>query len=118
MSCICTSELMQCQFVPDLCVPDRIFLDIASLGQKRPLDTVSLTKPYLALGVVGAFLAVFLWRKFAVSGKQGSIPEEISQALLTNKKQGNLDYVHHYMPTTLLNHRKLALIAGNTLFAL
>jgi hypothetical protein len=48
---------------------------------------------------------------------QDPIPEEISQALLTNQKQGNLDYVHHYMPTTFLNYRELALTAGNTLFA-
>jgi hypothetical protein len=27
----------------------------------------------------------------SASGKQGPIPEEMSQTLLTNKKQGNLD---------------------------
>jgi hypothetical protein len=36
--------------------------------------------------------------KFAVlqpmSGKQGPIPEEMSQTLLTNKEQGNLDFIH------------------------
>jgi hypothetical protein len=29
------------------------------------------------------------------NGKQGPIPEELSQTLLTNKKQGNLDYVQY-----------------------
>jgi hypothetical protein len=47
--------------------------------------------------VVGAVLAVFP-RRFSVklhnppaNGKQRPIPEEMSQILLINKKQGNLD---------------------------
>jgi hypothetical protein len=51
----------------------------------------------LLRGIV-AVLVVFLSKivKFALhnppaSGKQWPIPEEISQTLLTNKKQGNLD---------------------------
>jgi hypothetical protein len=54
----------------------------------------------LAVRVVGAVLVIFLrlWRKICTippaSGKQGPIPEEICQAMLTNKKQGNLDLVH------------------------
>jgi hypothetical protein len=28
------------------------------------------------------------------NGKQGPIPEEMFQTLLTNTKQGNLDYLH------------------------
>jgi hypothetical protein len=47
----------------------------------------------IALRVVGAVLVVFLqrWRKICTANwKQGSIPEEIYQALLTNEKQGNL----------------------------
>jgi hypothetical protein len=46
----------------------------------------------IALRVVGGVLVVFLrsWRPPA-NGKQGLIPQEMSQTLLTNKKQGNLD---------------------------
>jgi hypothetical protein len=51
--------------------------------------------------VVGDVLAIFLgrWRKICTilqqkNRKQGPIPEEIYQTLLTNKKQGNLDEVH------------------------
>jgi hypothetical protein len=29
------------------------------------------------------------------NGKQGRVPEEMSQILLTNKKQGNLDFLVH-----------------------
>ncbi len=47
------------------------------------------------------------------NGKKGPIPEEMSQTLLTNKKQGNWD-----MPQTLLIQQKLALTARNTLYAL
>jgi hypothetical protein len=50
-----------------------------------------------ALRVVGAVLVVFL-RFLAqnlhnppTNGKQGPFPDEMSQTLLTNKKQGNLD---------------------------
>jgi hypothetical protein len=46
------------------------------------------------------------------NGKQGLKPEEMSQTLLTSKKQGNLD---EYTPVTLLNQRKLALTARDTL---
>jgi len=50
----------------------------------------------IALRVVGAVLVVFLprWRKIYTihrPGKQGPIPEEISQTLLFIRKQGNLD---------------------------
>jgi hypothetical protein len=50
----------------------------------------------IALRVVGAVLVVSfgVGKKFAQSfshGKQGLIPEEIYQTLLSNKKQGNLD---------------------------
>jgi hypothetical protein len=51
----------------------------------------------IALRVVGAVLVVFLqrWRKFflqsSTNGKQRLIPEEMSQTLLTNKKQGTPD---------------------------
>ncbi len=50
----------------------------------------------IALRVVGAALIVFFrrWRKICTILKQGPIPEESSQTLLTSKKQGNLDYVH------------------------
>jgi hypothetical protein len=48
--------------------------------------------------VVGTVLVVFLWRWRKIwlhitpaNGKQGQIPDEMSQTLLTNKKQGNLD---------------------------
>jgi hypothetical protein len=41
------------------------------------------------------------------NGKQGPIPEEMFQTLLTNQKQGNS-----------LSQRKLAFTALNTLFAL
>jgi hypothetical protein len=40
--------------------------------------------------------------KFAQSSSQWearAIPEEIYQTLLTNKKQGNLDYANLIMPT-------------------
>ncbi len=51
----------------------------------------------IVLRVVGAGLVIFLqrWRKICTilhaNGKQGLIPEEMSQTLLTNKKQGNVD---------------------------
>jgi hypothetical protein len=51
----------------------------------------------IALELVGAVLVVFLrrWRKNLhnppANGKQGPIPEKISQTLLINKKQGILD---------------------------
>jgi hypothetical protein len=50
-----------------------------------------------SLREVGAALVAFLrrWREnlhnSSANGKQGLIPEEISQTLLTNKKQGNPD---------------------------
>jgi hypothetical protein len=49
----------------------------------------------IALRVVGAALVVFRrrWRKILnnpADGKQGPIPEEMPQTLLTNKTQGNL----------------------------
>jgi hypothetical protein len=47
------------------------------------------------------------------NGKQRQILEEMSQTLLTNKKQGNMDY--KYMPLTLLSQRKL-FTARNTLY--
>jgi hypothetical protein len=49
--------------------------------------------------------------------KQGLIPEEMSQTLLTNKKQGNLDYVQA-ADITVLIQRKFALTERNALFAL
>jgi hypothetical protein len=58
--------------------------------------------------------------KFAQSsshGKQGLIHEEMSQTLLTNKKQVNVVKVHA-ANITVLSQRKLALTARNTLFAL
>jgi hypothetical protein len=70
----------------------------------------------IALRVAGDVLVAFLrrWRKICTIlqpiGKQGPIPEEISQTLLTNKKQGN--------PQTLLSQHKLGLTGRNTLFAL
>jgi hypothetical protein len=51
----------------------------------------------IALRVIDALLVVFLrrWRKICTIHQpmeaQGPIPEEISQTMLTNKKQGNLD---------------------------
>jgi hypothetical protein len=51
----------------------------------------------IALKVVGAALVVFLrrWRKICTIRQpmesKGSLPEEMSQTLLTNKKQVNLD---------------------------
>jgi hypothetical protein len=50
----------------------------------------------VAKRVVGSVLVILFrrWRKFCtILRKQGPIPEEISQILLTNKKQGNLDKV-------------------------
>jgi hypothetical protein len=50
---------------------------------------------FIALRVAGAVFVVFprRWRKnlhnSPANGKQGSIPEEIYQTLLTNKKHGN-----------------------------
>ncbi len=46
-------------------------------------------------------------------GSKGQYLKEIYQTLLTNKKQGNLDYVH---ATNIFSQRKLALTARNTLF--
>jgi hypothetical protein len=51
------------------------------------------------LALDGAALVVFLQflRKISQFSSQWEampIPEEMSQTLLTNKKQGNLDYVH------------------------
>jgi hypothetical protein len=50
------------------------------------------------LRVVGAVLDIFLWLELAhnwhspaANGRQGPIPEGMSQTLLTSKKQGNLD---------------------------
>ncbi len=57
---------------------------------------VDLLDACIALRVVGAILVVFLrrWRKISTAnGKQGPIPVKMSQTLLTNKKQGNLDYL-------------------------
>jgi hypothetical protein len=62
----------------------------------------------IALKVVSAVLVVFS------SGEQ--IPEETSQILLTNKKQGTWTSTHP--TTTLFSQSKLALTARNTLFAL
>jgi hypothetical protein len=45
----------------------------------------------VALRVVGAVYVVFVLHNPPANGKQGQIPEEISQTLLTNKNQGNLD---------------------------
>ncbi len=51
----------------------------------------------IALGVVGAVFAIFPptlafnLHSPPANGKQGPIPEEMSQTLLTIKKQGNLD---------------------------
>jgi hypothetical protein len=55
--------------------------------------------------------------RFAQSSSQweARADEEISQTLLNNYKQGNLDY--KYTPVTLLSQRKLASTARNTLFA-
>jgi hypothetical protein len=50
------------------------------------------------------------------SGEQGQIPEETSQILLTNEKQGT--WTKYTPTTTLFSQRKLALTAKNTLFAL
>jgi hypothetical protein len=36
------------------------------------------------------------------NGTQGLVPEEMSQTLLTNKKQGKYYQVHAAMPVTLL----------------
>jgi hypothetical protein len=49
------------------------------------------------------------------NGKQGPIPEEMSHALLTNKKQGKLDYVHS---ANIFKPTQTPLTARNTLFAL
>ncbi len=60
----------------------------------RVLVKVDWLAACIALRVVGALLVVFLrhWRKICtILGKQGPVPEEMSQTLLTNKRQGNLD---------------------------
>jgi hypothetical protein len=60
------------------------------------LQKVDWLAACIALRVVSAVL-VFSTRVGVnlhnprANGKQGPIPEEISQTLLTNKKQGNLD---------------------------
>jgi hypothetical protein len=58
--------------------------------------------------------------KFAQFASQWEVradtSEEMSQTLVTKKKQGNLDQVH--ATTTLLSQRKIALTPRNTLFAL
>jgi hypothetical protein len=46
--------------------------------------------------VVGTKFVIFLWYWHTIccspaNGKQGPIPDEMSQSLLSNKKQGNLD---------------------------
>jgi hypothetical protein len=48
----------------------------------------------VALRVVGAVFPpalAHILHSFPANGKQGPIPKEISQTLLTNKKLGNLD---------------------------
>jgi hypothetical protein len=65
-------------------------------GDDCVLIKVDWLAPCIALRVVGSVLVVFLlrWRKFSTTpanGKQGPIPEEMSQTMLTNNKQGNLD---------------------------
>jgi hypothetical protein len=50
----------------------------------------------IALRVVGAKFVIFLWYwhticSFPANEKQGPTPDEMSQSLLTNMKQGNLD---------------------------
>ncbi len=53
----------------------------------------------IALRVVGAMLVIYLWCRRKICTilqqirKQWPIPKEMSQTLLTNKKQGNLDQV-------------------------
>ncbi len=76
----------------------------------------------IVLSVVGAVFENFLqrWRKFCTVQSSSKwearvIPVEMSQAPLTNKKQGNLD---KYTPLKLLSQRKLGITARNRLFAL
>jgi hypothetical protein len=84
------------------------------------LIKVDLPTACIALRVVGIVLVGFLRRceilhNPPANGKQGLIPEEMSQTLLTNKKQENTD---KYTPLTLLGQPKLALTGKKTLFAL
>jgi hypothetical protein len=58
------------------------------------IDKCELATACIALRVVGIVLDVFLRHSPPANGKQGPIPEEMSQTLLTNKKQGNPDEVH------------------------
>ncbi len=49
------------------------------------------------LALYGSFssgVGVKFAKSYSANGKQGPIPEEMSQFLLTNKKQGKLDKVH------------------------
>jgi hypothetical protein len=64
---------------------------------KSSLIKVDFLEACIALRVVGAVLVVFPpalaynLHNPPANGKQGPIPEEILQILLTSKKQGNLD---------------------------
>ncbi len=53
--------------------------------------------PGIALTVFGAVLVVL--HNPPANGKQGPVPEEMSQTPLINKKQGNVDHT----PLTLLS---------------
>ncbi len=90
-------------------------LDIASLRQSVPW--IPCPWPHLALGAV---LVVFLWRW---RKKIGTIPQSMSKVRYLKKSpkpcwpiRSKETWTKH-TPTTLLNQRKLALTAGNTLFA-
>jgi hypothetical protein len=75
-------------------------LFIAVNASLRSLIKVDWLDACIALRVVGAVLVFFLqlWRKICTipqpMGSKGRYLKKISQTLLTNKNQGNLDKVH------------------------
>ncbi len=82
------------------------FLLITS-GDKCSLIKVDWLAACIAIRVVGA---VLVFSSGVGNGKQGPISEEMSQTLLTNKRQGKLEYVQGnniIKPTqTRINHEK------------
>jgi hypothetical protein len=43
---------------------------------------------------IWSFLSAYSWKKSPANGKLGPVPEEMSQTLLNNKKQGKIDKIH------------------------
>ncbi len=80
------------------------------------LITVDWLAACIELRVIGAvpvFVIFFRhWRTICTVPQQGPIPEEMSQTLLTNEKEGNFDYLHatNIKPTqTRINREEFSL---------